>query len=223
MHRRFLIGQCPERFSTRRRRDSDSKSGAAKFLNPKAAEKALDDNLKNNIPTGLQVGVYGLTYFPDEYRFHFNAHNCVVYGKTETHYLVSDPVMETVTTLTHQIWPKCVLPKEHSHPEDRCITPFQSRNKQRCHKPLLKGLRKPAATCWRRFRTLNGHPYRCQENSAMGGQTRHQENQSLFGTNRQDAGRNRYRGGGFRFPYAYLTGSFWLSWEMTNCANCHLR
>jgi hypothetical protein len=35
-----------------------------KFSSPKAAEKALDDNLKNNIPTGLQVGVYGLTYFP---------------------------------------------------------------------------------------------------------------------------------------------------------------
>ncbi|RWW93743.1 BtrH N-terminal domain-containing protein [Flavobacterium cerinum] len=71
-----------------------------KFSGPKSAGKALDDNLKNNIPSGLQVGVYNLTYFPEDYRFHFNAHNLVVYGKTETDYLISDPVMETTTTLT---------------------------------------------------------------------------------------------------------------------------
>jgi hypothetical protein len=71
-----------------------------KFSGSPAAEKALNENLKNNIPSGLQVGVYNLTYFPDEYRFHFNAHNLVVYGKEGDKYLVSDPVMETVTTLT---------------------------------------------------------------------------------------------------------------------------
>ncbi len=73
-----------------------------KFSNPQAAQKALEDNLKNNIPSGLQVGVYNLTYFPDEYRFHFNAHNLVVYGKKENTFLISDPVMETVTTLTEK-------------------------------------------------------------------------------------------------------------------------
>ena len=72
-----------------------------KFSSEANAAKTLDENLKNNIPSGLQVGVYNLTYFPDEYRFHFNAHNLVVYGKTETDYLISDPVMEKVTTLTH--------------------------------------------------------------------------------------------------------------------------
>lgn len=73
-----------------------------KFSNPEKAQQVLDQNLKNNIPTGLQVGVYGLTYFPDEYRFHFNAHNLVVYGKTDTDYLVSDPVMQYTTKLSHQ-------------------------------------------------------------------------------------------------------------------------
>ncbi|HBI00459.1 MAG TPA: BtrH N-terminal domain-containing protein [Flavobacterium sp.] len=71
-----------------------------KFSNEKSAQIALEENLRNNIPTGLQVGVYNLTYFPDEYRFHFNAHNLVVYGKKDNHFLISDPVMETVTTLT---------------------------------------------------------------------------------------------------------------------------
>lgn len=73
-----------------------------KFSNPQSAQKALEENLKNNIPSGLQVGVYNLTYFPDEYRFHFNAHNLVVYGKKDHTFLISDPVMETVTTLTEK-------------------------------------------------------------------------------------------------------------------------
>lgn len=71
-----------------------------KFSSEASANKALEENLKNNIPTGLQVGVYNLTYFPDEYRFHFNAHNLVVYGKNDKQYLISDPVMEHVTTLS---------------------------------------------------------------------------------------------------------------------------
>ena len=71
-----------------------------KFRNPAAAKKTLDEMLANNIPVGLQVGVFNLTYFPDEYRFHFNAHNLVVYGKEGDNYLISDPVMEHVTTLT---------------------------------------------------------------------------------------------------------------------------
>jgi hypothetical protein len=49
---------------------------------------------------GCQVGVYYLSYFPKEYRFHFNAHNIIVYGKEEDRYMISDPIMETPTTLT---------------------------------------------------------------------------------------------------------------------------
>jgi hypothetical protein len=71
-----------------------------KFRDTKTAQKALDEMLENNIPVGLQVGVFNLTYFPDEYRFHFNAHNIVVYGKTDDTYLISDPTMEYSTTLS---------------------------------------------------------------------------------------------------------------------------
>ena len=46
------------------------------------------------------MGVYYLTYFPKEYRFHFNAHNLIVYGSEDDNYLISDPVMENITTLT---------------------------------------------------------------------------------------------------------------------------
>ena len=71
-----------------------------KFSNPKEAQAALEKNLEQNIPTGLQVGVFNLTYFPEEYKFHFNAHNLVVYGKEDGKFLISDPVMDFATTLT---------------------------------------------------------------------------------------------------------------------------
>jgi hypothetical protein len=73
-----------------------------KFKSHEEAQKILDEKLNQGIPVGLQVGVYNLTYFPDEYRFHFNAHNLVVYGKEGTTYKISDPVMETPTTLTEK-------------------------------------------------------------------------------------------------------------------------
>ena len=71
-----------------------------KFSNPNEAQKALERNLQNGIPTGLQVGVFNLTYFPEEYKFHFNAHNLVVYGKENGQFLISDPVMDFATSLS---------------------------------------------------------------------------------------------------------------------------
>ncbi|MBK7432905.1 MAG: BtrH N-terminal domain-containing protein [Chitinophagaceae bacterium] len=71
-----------------------------KFSSKESAEQALEDCLRAGQPVGCQVGVYYLTYFPKEYRFHFNAHNLIVYGREEDQYLVSDPVMENVTSLS---------------------------------------------------------------------------------------------------------------------------
>ena len=64
------------------------------------AEKFLNDCLEDGHIVGCQVGVYFLPYFPKEYRFHFNAHNLIVYGKEGDQYLISDPVMENTTTLS---------------------------------------------------------------------------------------------------------------------------
>lgn len=73
-----------------------------KFSNEKDAYDYLNKQIQIGNPVGCQVGVYNLPYFPSEYRFHFNAHNLVVYGKENGNYLVSDPVMETVTSLTEE-------------------------------------------------------------------------------------------------------------------------
>jgi Domain of unknown function (DUF4872)/Butirosin biosynthesis protein H, N-terminal len=71
-----------------------------KFRSKEEAEKILLECLKAGKPVGCQVGVYYLTYFPKEYRFHFNAHNLIVYGKEDDQFLISDPVMEMATSLS---------------------------------------------------------------------------------------------------------------------------
>jgi len=72
-----------------------------KFRNPQKAMQALDVRLEKGFPVGLQVGVYNLSYFPIPYRFHFNAHNLVVFGKQNGMYQISDPVMEHTTELSY--------------------------------------------------------------------------------------------------------------------------
>jgi len=71
-----------------------------KFTNVEKAQAFLDQKLAEGTPVGSQVGVFHLSYFPKEYRFHFNAHNIIVYAKDGDTYNISDPVMEEVTTLT---------------------------------------------------------------------------------------------------------------------------
>ena len=66
-----------------------------KFARPEAGMAALDRALDEDRLVGLQTSVYWLPYFPAEMRFHFNAHNLLVYGKDGNDYLISDPVFET--------------------------------------------------------------------------------------------------------------------------------
>ncbi len=70
-----------------------------RFGSTQKAESFLQQCLDNGQPVGCQVGVYYLPYFPREYRFHFNAHNIVVFGKEGDNYLISDPIMEYATTM----------------------------------------------------------------------------------------------------------------------------
>ncbi|MFO8128730.1 MAG: BtrH N-terminal domain-containing protein, partial [Bacteroidales bacterium] len=72
-----------------------------KFRDPDKAMKALNEVVDKGIPAGLLVGVYHLTYFPGPYRFHFNAHNIVVFGRENGNYIVSDPIMETPEELSY--------------------------------------------------------------------------------------------------------------------------
>jgi len=115
-----------------------------KFRNQEKAMKALDNLLENGIPVGMLVGVYQLPYFPKEYRFHFNAHNITVFGKEGDRYLVSDPIMEQVETLSYEELRKVRFAKGTYPPSGRmyCITDVPA---QADIKPaIIKGIRKTA-------------------------------------------------------------------------------
>lgn len=64
------------------------------FRSPQAGQARLDALLASGHVVGLQTSVYWLPFFPPDMRFHFNAHNLLVYGKSGDDYLISDPVFE---------------------------------------------------------------------------------------------------------------------------------
>ncbi len=90
-----------------------------KFSDPDMAMTELDNLLEKGSPVGMLVGVYNLSYFPPEYRFHFNAHNLVVFGKEEGKYLVSDPVMERVEKIDYEELKKVRFAKGTYPPKGR--------------------------------------------------------------------------------------------------------
>ncbi|MGF1764888.1 BtrH N-terminal domain-containing protein [Aliivibrio kagoshimensis] len=64
------------------------------FSKPEQGTKRLDELLADGKIVGAQTSVFWLPYFPEEMRFHFNAHNLIVIGKEQSHYQISDPVFE---------------------------------------------------------------------------------------------------------------------------------
>lgn len=134
---RSMPGTIFKRFAKR----TGIKIKRQKFKNPKDAKAVLDKNLENNNPVGLQVGVYNLVYFPDEYRFHFNAHNLVVYGKEDNIYLISDPVMETVTTLSEEELEKVRFAKGAFAPKGHMYYPIDFPKALNLEKAIIKGIK----------------------------------------------------------------------------------
>ena len=64
------------------------------FRAPESGMRRLDALLAQGQVVGLQTSVFWLPYFPEDMRFHFNAHNLLVYGKEGDEYLISDPVAD---------------------------------------------------------------------------------------------------------------------------------
>lgn len=112
-----------------------------KFKNTKKAQERLDENLSKNNPVGLQVGVFNLPYFPEEYRFHFNAHNLVVYGKEGDRYLISDPTVEHVTSLSEKELEKVRFAKGAFAPNGHMYYPISFPEKVNLEKAILKGIK----------------------------------------------------------------------------------
>jgi hypothetical protein len=115
-----------------------------KFSNEKEAQLFLDQKVNEGVPVGCQVGVFNLPYFPPEYRFHFNAHNLIVYGKENGNYLISDPVMETVTNLSESDMLKVRFAKGPLAPKGHIYFPEKVGivSNEMIQKGIIKGIKK---------------------------------------------------------------------------------
>ncbi len=67
------------------------------FRSPLDGRRRLDELLERGKLVGLQSSVFFLPYFPENMRFHFNAHNLIAYGREGDDYLISDPVFNSPT------------------------------------------------------------------------------------------------------------------------------
>lgn len=122
----------------------DIQMKSVKFRSEEKAMKALDQKLAEGIPVGLLTSVYYLPYLPEALRFHFNAHNIVVFGKEGDHYLVSDPVMESTTTIHKDDLGRARFAKGALPPKGRMYYPVRVPDQVDLHDPIIAGIRKTA-------------------------------------------------------------------------------
>ncbi len=112
-----------------------------KYSNPEQAMKEMDALLEKGTPVGMLVGVFYLSYFPKEFRFHFNAHNLVVFGKEDNTYSISDPVMENVETLTYEELTKVRFAKGTYPPKGRMYYISEVPQKIDLKEAIVKGIK----------------------------------------------------------------------------------
>jgi hypothetical protein len=116
-----------------------------KYSNPEKAMQDLDALLARGKPVGMLVGVFHLPYFPKEYRFHFNAHNITVFGKEGDRYLVSDPVMENIETLSYEELKKVRFARGTYPPRGRMYYIDNVPARADLRPAIIKGIRKTAS------------------------------------------------------------------------------
>ena len=115
-----------------------------KFRNPNTARITLEKLLAEGKIVGCQVGVFHLPYFPKEYRFHFNAHNIIVYGKKDGKFLVSDPIMEYTTELSEKELEKVRFARGALAPKGYLYYPekISKVNEEMVRRAIVKGIKR---------------------------------------------------------------------------------
>ncbi len=119
------------------------------FSSKQRGEERLDELLGQGKIVGAQSSVYWLDYFPPEIRFHFNAHNLLIYGKESEEYLISDPVFDKSVRCSKEslskarfakgmMAPKGLLYYPVSIPKEIDLKPIISKNLKKISKYMLK-------------------------------------------------------------------------------------
>jgi len=116
------------------------KMQSQKFSSPEKAMQELDRVIGEGIPVGVLSSVYYLPYFPPAYRFHFNAHNLVIYGKNGDNYQVSDPIMDVVTEIDPKSLAEARFAKGFPEPKGKMYYPVQVPSGVSLQKPIRQGI-----------------------------------------------------------------------------------
>jgi len=112
-----------------------------RFSNPEKGMDALDRSLDMGLPVGLQTSVFYLPYLPEALRFHFNAHNLMIYGKENGNYLVSDPIMEQVSQISREDLKRARFAKGVGSPKGKMYYPVKVPTEVDLRTPIVKGIR----------------------------------------------------------------------------------
>ncbi|MDC0932234.1 BtrH N-terminal domain-containing protein [Arcobacteraceae bacterium] len=116
-----------------------------KFKDPIQANNRLTQLVNNeNKLVGLQTSVYYLPYMPEDMRFHFNAHNLLVYGKEGSKYKISDPVFEEVVECEESKLMRARFAKGAFAPKGFLYYPEDTRQNIDFSKAIKKAIRKNA-------------------------------------------------------------------------------
>ncbi len=113
----------------------------------------LDRVLDRGFPVGMLTSVYYLPYLPKAFRFHFNAHNLLIYGKQNGEYLVSDPVLDFTTTISPKDLERARFPKGVLAPNGRMYYPVSVPEKVDFNPAIKKAIR------WSGFENIMTPPF----------------------------------------------------------------
>jgi len=111
------------------------------FRDPEEAMAALDASLEQGIPTAVQTGVFYLPYLPGAFRFHFNAHNIIVYGREGDDYLVSDPVLAEPVRCSRRDLKRARFARGEMAPNGRLYYPTRVLSDVDLRRPIRDGLK----------------------------------------------------------------------------------
>ncbi|HYM34172.1 MAG TPA: BtrH N-terminal domain-containing protein [Steroidobacteraceae bacterium] len=96
------------------------------FRNSNQGMAALDAELDAGRVVGLQTCIYWLPYVPEQFRFHFNVHNIIAYGREGDDYLISDPLFEMTTRCARSALAKARFAKGAMEAKGLMYFPTQS-------------------------------------------------------------------------------------------------
>jgi hypothetical protein len=97
-------------------------------------------------PVGLQASVYWLSYLPRRFRFQFNGHNLIAYGRRDDTWLVSDPVLDTEVECREEALRRARFARGAFAPKGRLyhVTDVPVPDRDRLRRAVLAGARESA-------------------------------------------------------------------------------